>query len=130
MILCDRFIDSTIVYQGFVQGIDRSMIDDLNRMAASGIKPDLTFFIDCPVEIGLKRAWKRCEQENREVDDTRFESKDLDFHIKVRSGYLELARREPDRIKVIDGNRDMSVIHREISSLVFERLVKKVKGLL
>jgi dTMP kinase len=122
VILCDRFIDSTVVYQGLVQGIDPTVIDDLNRMVTAGIKPDLTFIIDCPVEMGLKRAWGRVEIEDQRVDDLRFESKDLDFHRKVRNGYLELARKEPERIKVIDGNRDIMVIHKEIASLVMKHL--------
>jgi len=129
VVICDRFIDSTIVYQGLVQGIDLNIIDDLNRIATSGIKPDLTFFIDCPVEMGLKRAWTRCELKDQEVDDTRFESKELDFHYKVRNGYLKLARKEPERIRVIDGNRDVLIIHGEISSIVSEKLKEKPKGL-
>jgi dTMP kinase len=129
IIICDRFVDSTVVYQGLVQGIDLAVIDELNQMATSGITPDLTFFIDCPVEKGLKRALERCERKDQEIDDTRFENKELDFHYKVRNGYLELARRKPGRIKVIDGDRDVMVIHREISSLVSERLERTIKGL-
>jgi len=122
MIICDRFIDSTTVYQGLVQGIDLAVIDDLNRMATSGIKPDLTFIIDCPVEDGLKRAWGRIEIKDRTIDDVRFENKDMDFHRRVRDGYLSLATREPERIRVIAGNRERMVIHRDIASLVSEKL--------
>ena len=122
MIICDRFIDSTTVYQGLVQGIDLAVIDDLNRMATSGIKPDLTFIIDCPVEDGLQRAWGRIEIKDRTIDDVRFENKDMDFHRRVRDGYLSLATREPERIRVIDGNRERMMIHRDIASLVSEKL--------
>jgi dTMP kinase len=128
VVICDRFVDSTLVYQGLVQGIELALIDELNRMATSGVSPDLTLFIDCPVATGLKRARRRGERKNQGVDDTRFEQKELDFHYRVRSGYLELAGKEPERIKVIDGKQDIMRIHREIVSLVSEKLGEKKRG--
>jgi dTMP kinase len=97
-------------------------------MATSGIIPDLTLFIDCPVAIGLKRARRRIARKERSVDDSRFEQKELDFHYKVRSGYLELSKKEPERIKVIDGNQDIMRIHSEVVALVSEKLGEKRKA--
>lgn len=128
VILCDRFNDSTVVYQGLVQGIDFTLIEELNRVATGGIKPDITFVIDCAVERSLQRAWKRYERNTQDADHTRFERKEIDFHQRVRNGYLALARKEPGRIKVIDGDREALVIHGEISSLVTARLEERVKG--
>jgi len=128
LILCDRFSDSTAVYQGLVQGIDFTLIEEMNRIATDGIIPDITLLIDCPVEGSLQRAWKRYEQNAQDADHARFERKEIDFHHRVRKGYLALARKEPGRIKVIDGDRDPLVIHGEISTLVSARLEERVKG--
>jgi dTMP kinase len=76
------------------------------------LKPDLTFLLDLPVEEGLRRAWKRME--NQAVKEDRFEKEALAFHQRVREGYLLLARREPNRIVVLDGMKDEQTLHREI----------------
>jgi dTMP kinase len=91
-VVCDRFLDSTIAYQGFGLGIDVKTIKKIGRFATLGIKPDLTFFLDLPIRKGLKHR-RHCKD--------RIERRSLKYHQAVRGGYLELARLEPRRIKII-----------------------------
>lgn len=125
LVICDRFIDSTVVYQGIVQGIELDLIKELNYIATSGIIPDLTILIDCPVEIGLKRTQTRVKKVKSGNDYRRFEEKELDFHYKVRKGYLELCEKDPERIKRIDGTKGIQTIHKEIVSIVNNRLKRQ-----
>ncbi len=90
-VLCDRFTDSTLAYQGYARGIPLPMIRTLNRIASNRKSPDLTFFLDLPVEIGLARA----------SDPNRFEREGVVFQNKVRKGFLEIARKEKKRFRVI-----------------------------
>lgn len=114
VVVCDRFADSTVAYQGYGRGLDMVMIDYMNKIATRGLKPDLTVLLDLPVVDGLGRK-------SDSLDD-RFEAEGIDFHERVRMGYLELAAREPERWLVIDANLPKS----EISGIVWER----VRGLL
>ncbi len=102
IVLCDRFLDSTRVYQGFARGLDKKLIDRLNDLVLGLLRPDLTFLLDIKPEEGLKRVWRQVESGGRPVDETRFENERLLFHQKVRNGYLELSFQEPDRFVVID----------------------------
>lgn len=102
-VLCDRFYDATTVYQGFARGQDSRLIGLLNREASKGIRPDLTFLLDCPVGIGLKRAIKRNNAAPGPGLD-RFEKEENAFHERVRNGYLRLARKNPERFVVIDAS--------------------------
>jgi dTMP kinase len=90
-VLCDRFTDSTVAYQGFARGLSVPLIEKLNRMATGGRKPDLTFFLDLPVEEGLRRA----------KDPNKFEKAGVSFQKKVRSGFLHSIRRHKTRFKVL-----------------------------
>ncbi|MCX5917012.1 MAG: dTMP kinase [Deltaproteobacteria bacterium] len=114
VVLCDRFADATTVYQGFGRGLDLAWIEEIHARVLENTKPDLTFLLDLPVEVGLKRAWKRLEKDQTRED--RFEKEAVDFHQKVREGYLILARKEPARIIVLDGMKDEQTLHREIVS--------------
>jgi len=114
VVLCDRFADATTVYQGFGRGLDLAWIEEIHSRALENITPDLTFLLDLPVEVGLKRAWKRLEKDQTRED--RFEKEALDFHRRIREGYLTLARKEPSRIIVLDGMKDQQALHREIVS--------------
>ena len=111
-VLCDRFADATLAYQGFGRGLNLAWLAEIHNRFLQGLKPDLTFLLDLPVEEGLRRAWKRME--NQAVKEDRFEKEDLAFHQRVREGYLLLARREPNRIVVLDGMKDEQTLHREI----------------
>ncbi len=123
VVICDRFHDSTTVYQGFTRGIDVSLIQRLNSLVLEGLTPDITFVLDLDPEIGLKRAWKQIRNGSRSESETRFENEKLQFHESVRNGYLELARQEPDRFIVVDASADPSNVWDQI----FEQLEKCFK---
>jgi dTMP kinase len=116
-VVCDRFFDATTVYQGYARGQDLQMIQFLNDKASSGIMPDLTFLIDCPVEVGIARALKR----NASLEDPgqdRFEKEKMDFHTAVRKGYLLMAENEPDRFVVVDG----AIGESELEEIIFDHV--------
>jgi dTMP kinase len=112
-VLCDRFTDATVAYQGYGRGLELDLVRGVNAFAASGLVPRLTLLVDLPVETGLARALDRAAREPGPAED-RFEHEEAAFHRRVRSGYLEIARQEPDRFRVIDGSRPIDEIHREI----------------
>lgn len=118
LVVCDRFSDATFSYQGFGSGLPFDVIRALDRVATGGLKPDLTILLDIDEKRGLKRAMKKGAD--------RMERKQLAFHRRVRLGYLELARRESDRIKVVrvDGNIDkiQEAVRREV-----ERAIQRYK---
>jgi len=100
-VLCDRFADATVVYQGAARGQAMEIIRTLNEKATSGIRPNLTFLLDCPEEVGLKRATARNSLEST-TDQDRFEREGVVFHRKIRKAYLDLASRDRNRFVVID----------------------------
>jgi len=126
IILCDRSYDSTTAYQGYARGIDLNIINSLNLLAMHKIKPDITFLLDLPVEEGLART--KTDEFNK-LD--RLEQEALEFHKRLRKGYLEIAKQEPDRIKVVNvSQREIADITSEIYSVIkrlFENNKPKVK---
>lgn len=123
IVLCDRFTDSTLAYQGYGRGIDLNRLRELNRMASEGIAPDLTLLLDCPVEIGLSRTARRGSgQRPGKKREDRFEREEIEFHERVRRGFLELARAEPERIFVLDASRPVEAVSMEIRKIVDARL--------
>lgn len=109
IVLCDRHIDSTVAYQGYGRGLDIERINMLNNLATNGKKPDLTFVFDVDVETSMKRVGK---------EKDRMESAGVEFHNRVRQGYLELAKQEPQRIKVIDATKSIEEIHDEVINIL------------
>ena len=101
VVLCDRFSDATIAYQGYGRGIDVQWIQRLNRLSSQGIKPDITFLLDCPTDLGLERAIRRNRTLKQEKEE-RFEREEIQFHRRMRRGYLVIAKKEPRRVRVID----------------------------
>lgn len=114
IVLCDRYFDATVVYQGFARGIDTEFICDLHRMAFEDLQPDITLLLDLEPRIGLARAWRQLDSGKRCAAESRFEEENAHFHEKIRAGYLELACRHPERIKVIDGTRSEDQVHADI----------------
>jgi len=112
LVLCDRFTDSTVAYQGFGLGLPLETLIELNRIATNGLTPDLTLLLDVDPEIGLQRTQKK----------TIFERRDLHFHQRVRWGYLWLSKREPNRIKVIDASQPFEVVVSKAKQFVEEAL--------
>jgi dTMP kinase len=111
IVLCDRFTDSTIAYQGYGRGFDRSEIDQINQLATGGLQSDLTIWLDLDVEIGLGRVSLRGKPD-------RMEQANLDFHKRVRQGYQELANTYPNRIVRIDADQSVLIIQTEIQSIL------------
>ena len=114
VVICDRFTDATYAYQGGGRKIDRQQIQVLEALVQEGLKPDLTLLFDTPVEVGISRAKHRSKAD-------RFESETVNFFEQVRREYLELARSEPERFQVIDANRPLSQIQKDINSLLAAR---------
>ena len=115
-VVSDRFADSTLAYQGYGHGIERKIFEQLYEVAAGSFRPDLTIILDLPIEIGLKRAAERRGTE------TRYESLPRDFHTRVRTGFLEIAAREPKRCIVIDATGTVDAIAQAIADAVSGRL--------
>lgn len=111
LVLCDRHIDSTVAYQGYGRGLNIDRINMLNNLATNGKKPDLTLVFDVDVETSMKRVGK---------EKDRMESAGIDFHNRVRKGYLELAKQEPKRIKVLDATKSIEEIHKDVINILAE----------
>ncbi len=114
-VLCDRFTDASYAYQGSGRGIDKQRIRTLEEWTQYGLRPDLTLLLDLPVAIGLERANKRSAPD-------RFEKEKAAFFEKVRSGYLEIAWNEADRVKVVDASRPLFEVQAAITNLIREFL--------
>ena len=99
VIFCDRFVDSSIAYQGYARGIGEEGIREINQFATEGIEPDVTLYIDVPAEVGIQRIHANLDE--REYN--RLDQEKLAFHEKVRAGYLQLAKANPERIVGVDG---------------------------
>ena len=118
IVLCDRFFDATVVYQGFGRGLDLVMIDRLHAMILGGLKPDLTILFDLPPETGLDRAWNQVSNGDRSGKEMRFEKEKLAFHRSIRDGYLALARQEPERFVVVDAGADLNAVRAAVTALL------------
>lgn len=118
IVLCDRHTDSTLAYQGYGRGIDLGLLRSLNDIASQGIKPDLTLLFDCPVEIGLSRTARRQSQTAIGQNEDRFEREKVEFHERVRMGFLELARAEPHRFRIIDAARSAEEVSEAVLSII------------
>jgi dTMP kinase len=121
-VICDRYSDATTVYQGVVLGHREKLIEQINHEATFGFKPDITFLLDCPAEVGLERIAKRDKNDKKK---DRFERKTLDFHIKIRYGYLALANKHKDRFKIIDSTLPEDPVARKIMEVMSSYLPEK-----
>jgi len=120
VVLCDRYFDATVVYQGFARGLDTGFIYELHRLVFEDFKPDITILLDLSPRIGLARAWKQLDNGTRSGTESRFEEETLGFHEKVRAGYLELARLEPERFRIIDASGDENQVQKDIRAALME----------
>lgn len=116
-VLCDRFADSTLAYQGHGHGLKLDFLRQLTRLAIGDFTPDLTVILDLPVADGLKRAGGRGGAEDR------YERMGLDFHERLRQGFLSIARDEPDRCAVVDAAQSQDQVHQAILKVVKSRLL-------
>lgn len=117
IVISDRFADSSFAYQGYARGIDLESLRELNHFATGGLTPDLTILLDVPVEFGLER----------QNDKNRFEAESVEFHNKVRSGFLELAKHEPERWSVVDARGSLEDVANRVQGVVFERILQNSK---
>jgi dTMP kinase len=116
IVLSDRFTDSSLVYQGVGRGLGIDTVNDLDRIACRGLKPDLTILVDVDAEASLARAWARNEAQPH--CETRMDDQAIEFHRKVYQAYHALAAAEPGRVKIVDGSADMDEIARQVWSIV------------
>jgi dTMP kinase len=122
VVLCDRFTDSTLVYQGAARGLGAELVYEVDRIACRGLVPDLTLLIDVDVETGLARAHQRNER-MQEVE-TRLDEQSLEFHRKVRAAYRQLAEDQPERVKIIDGSRAEAEVTKAVWEVIEGRLAQ------
>jgi dTMP kinase len=122
IVLSDRHIDSTVSYQGYGRGFDVQLLLSLNRIASQGLTPDITFLLDCPVELGLSRTVHRRSGPSKAQRTDRFENENLEFHEKVRQGFLDLARAEPARFYIIDASQSEQEVFAAVKEIVDQRL--------
>jgi dTMP kinase len=115
-VLCDRFADSTLIYQGIGKGLSEDFIRSLHHVTLGDFAPDLTLILDIEPEEGLKRANAQAHNEKR------FESLGLEFHRRIRDGFLSLAKRNTDRCVVVNASEDKNTVHRKIIEIVAEKL--------
>ena len=127
VVLCDRFVDATLAYQGYGRKLDLKWIQRLNRLSSQGIRPDVTFLLDCPSDVGLKRAIQRNRTLKQEKEE-RFEREEIQFHQRVRKGYLAIARKEPRRVKVIDTRGGEEKVFEKIQKIVDNLISGKKKN--
>ena len=114
IVLCDRYTDATVAYQGYGRGVDRDLIRELNVRATGGVLPDLTLLFDVPPAVGLRRI------RGRALDH--FEREALTFHRRVRRGYLEVLRAEPKRVRLIRADRPVALVAHQVAEVVEEFL--------
>lgn len=115
-VICDRFTDSTIAYQGYGQGLDRKLIEELHRKTVGDLWPDVTIILDIAVADGFTRI------ANRADDAHRYERMDDEFHTRLRDGFLDIARSNAERCTVIDAQQPIDIVHQAVMSLVEQRL--------
>ena len=106
-VISDRFFDSTFAYQGFGRGVQLELIKKIHKEILKDFAPDITFLIDIDINIAMKRVKLRGES-------NKFDKMDLEFHQKIKDGFLQIAKNNPERIKIIDGNKSKEEVHEEI----------------
>jgi dTMP kinase len=124
VVISDRYADATVAYQGFGRGIDLERIRGLNEAATGGLSPDLTVLLDLDVEDGLARV----EGRSGKMRTDRFERETLEFHKRVRDGYIDAASREPDRVKLVRADEEVEIIHERVRAII-ERVLETRIGI-
>lgn len=111
-VISDRFVDSTVAYQGYGHGLGAVRVQDMHKLANDGLLPDLTLILDLPVEEGLKRA------NHRGGGEDRYERMRIDFHERLRQGFLEIASKDPERCRIVDARKNMDDVAAQIQQIV------------
>ena len=121
IVITDRYLDSTLAYQGYGRNIDKSIINELNKFSTENLYPDITFLLDLKVEEANKRTKKRKDTNNKD-QILKFENEENIFHQKIRDGFLKIAKNNKDRINIIDASLDQ----KEILKLIIEKVLRKL----
>ena len=116
IVICDRYIDSSLAYQGYARNLGIDNVYNINMYATNGFLPDLTILIDIPPEVGLERIKKN----SREVD--RLDLEKMSFHNKVHEGYLLVSKKFPSRIVIVDGNKPLIEVYEDVKRIIEEKL--------
>lgn len=114
MVLCDRYTDSTVAYQGYGRGMPLGLVSKINQLAAGGLNSDLTLWLDIEVEVGLARAKQRSQPD-------RFEQSDISFHKRIRHGYQNLAKANPQRIVQVNANMPINDVTTQVKQIISTR---------
>lgn len=123
IVICDRFTDSTRAYQGYGHGFPLETIESLNAVALQGFEPDLTFILDLPADAGLRRSLaQKAGSPGREATEDRFEKLDMEFHERIRKGFLDIAAQNPARCRVIDATRSADEIFEDLRAIVVKAM--------
>lgn len=122
-VICDRFADSTMAYQGYGLSLGRTVVERAHALAVGDTRPDLTVILDVSLEVGLARA-----QQRDGGDANRYERMDREFHRRIRDGFLDIAKRDPDRCVVIDAGADADAVHAMIAAAAEQRLGLSLRG--
>lgn len=122
IVICDRFNDSTIVYQGLGRGLGMDYVKQLCDIVCENIVPDMTLFLDVDPQVGLMRTRNASKENARQGEVDRIEAERLDFHERVRQGFLSLAKRYPERIHQIDANQSEDAVFRQAKDLVEKKI--------
>ncbi len=118
IVICDRYFDATLAYQGVARGLDMTLILDLHKLICRNLKPDMTFLLDLAPDTGLPRAWKQLKSGSRTDTESRFENETLAFHERVRAGYLAIAEKEPERFRIIDASKSENQVQAQITRVL------------
>lgn len=118
VVICDRFTDSTIAYQGYGHGFDLDILNQIQKLSIADFEPHRTFILDIEVKEGLSRAGKRMENDNSDKTEDRFERLKTDFHERLRQGYLAIAHNNPDRCHVVNAAQSIEDVHSQIIEMV------------
>jgi len=113
VVICDRFVDSSLAYQGYARGIGMNQVMEINKFAIDKYMPDLTIYLDIDPKLGLERIAK-----NKDREVNRLDLEKLDFHKRVREGYMILLKENPDRIKLVDASKDILEVFANIKKLL------------
>ncbi len=122
VVLCDRFSDATLAYQGYGRGLSLEDVRRVNEISSCGLAPGLTILLDCPVELGLNRSRGRLMREGKSKSEGRFESLDTAFHERVREAYLRMAREDARRFRIIDASRPLELVSKDVLNCVRQHL--------
>jgi len=126
IVLCDRYHDSTVAYQGYGRGIPVQWIENIWIGSNAALVPDLTVLLDLDPQIGLQRSLEKLRA--RGLDESRFEKEALEFHIRVREGFLELARLDQKRFRIIDGSQSTDKIHHRVAEILTTKVTNEHEG--